>query len=63
MVAKKFALYDSQLAAGYELDEVDQEPVMLPASILKQTTCTTTRAAVPGTHSLSASCWVRLFCS
>uniref|UniRef100_A0A3B5KA52 RNA helicase n=1 Tax=Takifugu rubripes TaxID=31033 RepID=A0A3B5KA52_TAKRU len=61
LVAKKFALYNSQLAAGYELDEVDQEPVMLPASILKQTACTTTRVAVPGTHFLSASCWVRLF--
>ncbi|XP_029698138.1 putative ATP-dependent RNA helicase TDRD12 isoform X3 [Takifugu rubripes] len=50
LVAKKFALYNSQLAAGYELDEVDQEPVMLPASILKQTACTTTRVAVPVLH-------------
>lgn len=44
LVAKKFALYDSQLAAGYELEEVEQEPVMLPASVLKQSARSSTRA-------------------
>lgn len=40
LVAKKFAVYDSQLAAGRELDEQEQEPVMLPASVLKQSAST-----------------------
>lgn len=49
LVAKKFALYDSQLAAGYELEEVEQEPVMLPATVLTQS-ARTTRAPGKGTN-------------
>lgn len=37
LVAKKFAVYDSQLAAGRQLDELEQQPLMLPSSLLTQT--------------------------
>lgn len=48
LVAKKFGVYHSQLAAGRELDELEQEPVMLPASVLKQTAGA--RTPPPGKH-------------
>lgn len=50
LVAKKFALYDSQLAAGSELEEVEQEPVMLPATVLTQSARTTARAPGKGAN-------------
>lgn len=46
LVAKKFAVYHSQLAAGRELDQLEQEPLMLPCSLLQQTAGTGT----PGKH-------------
>lgn len=52
LVAKKFGVYDSQLAAGRELDELEQELVMLPPSVLRQTS-TTARTLSPGKHTRS----------
>lgn len=59
LVAKKFAVYDSQLAAGRELDELEQEPVMLPSSVLKQTASTSTSTAAPGKHTHTLTGWLQ----
>lgn len=55
LVAKKFAVYASQLAAGRELDEQEQEPVMLPPSVLKQSAVASARAPPPGKRAQRAS--------
>lgn len=56
LVAKKFALYDSQLSDNDGLDEADQEPIMLSSSILRRQKCMITKnltaqtQPLPGKH-------------
>lgn len=56
LVAKKFALYDSQLSDNDGLDEAEQEPIMLSSSILRRKNCMITKnltahaQPLPGKH-------------